>query len=88
MPRALRIFKHVYGNDFDIAGLPAPELVTAKERIYEKVGSIMLDEVLRGTKPGDDEAIKERLFDLVPGYGESTILNLAAKSLTGLIKLR
>jgi hypothetical protein len=46
----------------------------------------MLNEVLRGTKQGDDEAIKNRLFDLVPGYGDSSVLNLAAKSLTGLIK--
>ena len=86
LPRSLRIFKHVYGSDFEINGIPAPENTTFAIRIYEKLGSAMLDEVFKGTKPGDDEAIKERLFDLVPGYADGTMPKLVAKTVIGLVK--
>ncbi len=86
LSRTLKIFRHVMGSDFDVTGMPAPEHVTAKERLYEVIGAAMMREVLRGTKPGDDEAIRERLYDLVPGYAEGTKGRLATQSLLGLIK--
>jgi uncharacterized SAM-binding protein YcdF (DUF218 family) len=88
LPRTLKIFRHVMGNDFEITGRPAPEHVTPRDKVYELIGTAMMREVLRGTKPGDDEAIKERLFRLVPGYpeGTGTKSRLAAQSLLGLLK--
>lgn len=86
LPRVLKVFRHVYGNDFEIRGMPAPERVTMIRKGHEALSMIMLREVLRGTKLGDDAAIKERLFDLVPGYGDSTIPRLTMKSLLGLAK--
>ena len=88
LPRAKEIFEHVYGKDFEIFGIPAPENVTAKTKAYEIIGSMMVREVLRGTKPGDDDAIMERLFKLVPGYSQATITNLAINSLLGYFKKR
>jgi hypothetical protein len=88
MARALRAFRHVYGKDFEVIGLPAPERPTPRGAIYEIAGSIMLNEVLRGTEPGDDDAILNRLREMVPGYGDSTIIDLATKSLAGLLRNR
>lgn len=87
LPRTLKIFQHIMGSDFDIKGIPAPERVTARERAYELIGAVMMKEVLRGTKPGDDEAIRERLFDLVPGYALGTKKRLATQCLLGLVRL-
>lgn len=84
LPRAVKIFEHVFGNDFEIRGIPAPEQVGIRERVWETLGSVLVNEVLRGTKPGDNEAIQERLFDLIPGYGDSTLPRLAIESLLGL----
>jgi uncharacterized SAM-binding protein YcdF (DUF218 family) len=89
LARSKRIFEHVYGKDFEISGIEAPENVTLRERIYEPLASVLLKEVLRGTKPGDHEAVQERLFDLIPGYSEdsgASIPRLAVQSLTGLLK--
>jgi len=86
LPRTLRIFRHVMGDDFNVQGIPAPEHVTSKEKVYELIGATMMREVLRGTKPGDDGAIKDRLFNLVPGYAGSTKAHLAIQSLLGLMK--
>jgi uncharacterized SAM-binding protein YcdF (DUF218 family) len=87
LPRTLRIFEHVYGKDFEVSGIPAPEQIGAKERVWEFLGSVLVKEILRGTKPGDHEAIQERLYDLVPGYENSaTLPRLAVKSLTGILK--
>jgi uncharacterized SAM-binding protein YcdF (DUF218 family) len=91
MSRSEKIFRHVYGKDYDIEGIPAAEHVTTRERIYESLGSVMLQEIIRDTKSGDHEAIKERLFDLVPGYqvgNDATVRRLAVCSLTGLFKNR
>lgn len=88
LPRTLKIFRHIMGPDFNVQGMPAPEHVTAKERIYELIGAATMREVLRGTKPGDHEAIEERLLDLVPGYAESTKRHLAVQSLLGIVKPR
>jgi uncharacterized SAM-binding protein YcdF (DUF218 family) len=88
LPRTLKIFKHIYGSDFEIKGIPAPEKVGSREKLWEALGTALVREILRGTKPGDDEAIKERLFDLIPGYGEATLPRLAMKSLLGLVKKR
>ncbi len=89
LPRTMDIWQHVGGRDFSVSGISAPEQVGIAERIYEPVGSLLVREILRGTKPGDREAIEERLFDLVPGYIEdspATIPRLAVKSATGLLK--
>ncbi len=88
LPRTLNIFRHVLGSDFEVEGTPAPEHVTARERIYEVVGLLMMKEILRGTKPGDHEAIQERLFDLVPGYADGTKKRLAIQSMLGLLRPR
>jgi hypothetical protein len=84
----MRVFRHVFGAGFALTGMPSPEHVGLKERLHEMVGLIMLREVLRGTAPGDDEAIKKRLLELVPGYGTGTKRRLAMRSLTGLVKAR
>lgn len=86
LPRLLKIYDWVYGKDFDVQGIPAPEQRGAKEYTWELLGSIMVKEILRGTKQGDHEAIQERLFDLVPGYGEGTLSRLAFRSLTGILR--
>lgn len=86
LARALKIFKHVYGKDFDITGISAPEEIGIKEMIWEPLGSALVKEVLRGTRSGDHEAIQERLFDLVPGYGDGTLQRLAFRSLAGCIR--
>lgn len=88
LPRLLEIYKWVYGNDFDIQGIPAPEQIGIKEKIWEPVGSILVKEILRETKQGDHEAIQERLFDLVPGYRDATYPRLALKCLTGILRNR
>ncbi len=89
LSRTLKVYRHVFGNDFEISGIAAPEQIGLRERIWEPLGSAMVREVLRGTKPGDHRAIQERLFDLVPGYSEAstaTVPRLALNSLVGLFK--
>jgi len=91
LPRTLAIYEHVLGPDFRVQGFPSPEAETGgvKAKIWEGLGSAMVREVLRGTKPGDHEAVQERLFDLVPGYdptSPATKRRLAVQSLTGLLK--
>lgn len=88
LPRTLKIYRHIMGDEYDIQGIPAPEKVTVSDRIYEKIGATMMNEVLRGTKPGDDDAIHERLFNLVPGYGDGTKANLAIQSVLGSLRAR
>lgn len=85
LPRTLKVYNHIFGKDFDIQGIAAPEQVGLREKIWEPLGAAMVREVLRGTKPGDHEAVQERLFDLVPGYGDSTLPRLALRSLAGLM---
>ncbi len=86
LPRTLKIYQHVFGTDFDITGIPAPEIAGPREKIWELLGSAMTREVLRGTKPGDHQAVLERLFDLVPNYSNASLQRLARKSLTGYFK--
>jgi uncharacterized SAM-binding protein YcdF (DUF218 family) len=88
MPRALEIFQHVMGKDFEITGIPAPENVTLMDKGYEMIGELMMREVFRGTKPGDDEAIRDRLEKLVPGYTNGTKRNLAVQSFLGIFRSR
>lgn len=88
LPRTLKIFRHVFGDDFEVNGVPAPEHVTPREIAYELIGATVAREVLRGTKQGDDEAIRERLFGLVPGYANSSKSHLATQSLLGLMGTR
>jgi uncharacterized SAM-binding protein YcdF (DUF218 family) len=84
--RTLGVYRHVFGHEFEISGIAAPEQIRMKGKIWETLGTAMMKEVLRGTKPGDHKAIQERLFSLVPGYGESTVPRLAFKSLVGLLR--
>ncbi len=86
LPRTLKVYRHVFGNDFEIRGIAAPEQIGLRERIWEPLGSAMVREVLRGTTPGDHQAIRERLFDLVPGYEDGKLSRLALDSLLGLLK--
>ena len=91
LPRTLAIYEHIMGSDLSVQGSPSPEAEHggAKAKIWEIIGNAMVKEVLRGTKPGDHEAVQERLFDLVPGYDPSSPASarrLALKSLTGLLK--
>ncbi len=86
MPRTLEIFQHVMGPDFKVTGIPAPEDVTLRDRGYEMIGGLMMREVLRGTNPGDDEAIRDRLEKLVPGYLDGTKRNLAIQSFLGIFR--
>ncbi len=88
LPRTLEIFQHVMGDDFEVTGIAAPEKVTLKDQAYEAVGATMMREILRGTKPGDDEAIRERLERLVPGYADGTKRNLAIQSFLGIFRQR
>lgn len=85
-PRAEKIFNFVFGKDFSIQVLPAPEKIGPKEKLQETVASIMLREIFKGINSGDDEAIRERLFEIVPGYGKGTVANLAMRSLTGFVR--
>jgi hypothetical protein len=89
-PRAEEIFRHVYGPRYTIVAETAPEEGRGiKEKVYEVVGSLMMDEVLRGTDPGDDAAIRDRLFGLVPGYdpqSSATKMGLARASLLGAVR--
>lgn len=87
LARTLGIWRHVLGPDFNITGVPAPETVGLKQRLWEPVGAAMVREILRGTKPGDLDAIQARLFSLVPGYDPASgasVSTLALKSVTGL----
>lgn len=83
--RTLQVYKHVFGRNYSIKGIVAPENIGRKERILEPLGSVMVDAILHGTKPGDHDAIKERLFNLVPGYDSATLPRLACASLTSLV---
>jgi len=85
-PRTRQIFEHVMGTDFEIQEMPAPDAVTLMDIVHEKVGEAIMREVLRGTKPGDDETIRKRLFELVPGYAEGTKRNLAVQSFLGIFR--
>lgn len=86
LPRTLRVYRHVFGREFEIRGIAAPEHRGLKERVWESLGSLMVREILRGTKAGDHEEIQERLFDLVPGYHDGSLPKLAFNSLVGLLK--
>jgi|GEM_PF-1892089 len=69
MPRSIKGFTHVMGPDYKI--IPHSAGTFARRRgqgMYEHLGSMLCNAVLDGTEPGDDAAIRERLFALVPGY--------------------
>jgi uncharacterized SAM-binding protein YcdF (DUF218 family) len=68
LPRAEETFGHIYGPDFDIQAVAAPEVNRLDQRGYELLGYTLLEEVLGNTSPGDHDAIGERLFDTVPQY--------------------
>ncbi|HUS25914.1 MAG TPA: YdcF family protein [Nevskiaceae bacterium] len=69
-PRAIRTFRHVMGGGYNIAGLSVGkfEQESLRQTMQEFAGSLLVRAVLGGTEPGDDETIKRRLFDIVPGY--------------------
>lgn len=82
--RALHIFRHVLGPDYNVDGMAAPESLTLRTRASSAVGYLTMRAILRGTEPGDDRAIEERMYDLVPGYKEdskATKLGLATRSI-------
>ena len=91
LSRAWPIFEHVMGPDIKVVGVPAPEVIDNKlKRLVERsAGALIMREVLRGTKPGDHQAIEERLFNLVPGYDKNSPASkqrLAELSLLGIVK--
>ncbi len=69
--RSLTIFRYVYGNYFEIEGLAAAETTPVADPTYEQRGFEILRAVTRGIKPGDGEAIKERLYEIVPVYAQA-----------------
>jgi uncharacterized SAM-binding protein YcdF (DUF218 family) len=82
LPRSLKGFKHVLGPEYQLYGFEAEEKWLLPKRAYEVLGSLMQDYVLDGTEPGDDEAIRHRLVERVPGYGNQvTTAQLAYNSL-------
>lgn len=86
LQRALRIFRHVMGPDIVVDGIGSPEPTSLRTKAAALVGSMTMGAILHGTEPGDDEAIQERMFDLVPGYTEdskATKLRFATHSLLG-----
>jgi uncharacterized SAM-binding protein YcdF (DUF218 family) len=86
LPRTLEIFRHVMGGDIEVDGTAVPDRVTIIDKFYEPIGASIMRRVLQGTKPGDDEAVKERLFDLVPGYAQGTKMRLMAQSFPRLLR--
>jgi uncharacterized SAM-binding protein YcdF (DUF218 family) len=86
LSRSERLFDHVLGEGYIIHGVSAPENRGIKERVWEAVGSLMLDYVITGTEKGDDRAIEQRLTERVPGYGgKVTTRQLAIKSLLSIL---
>ena len=70
MPRSVRIFKHVLGENYRIHPVSAPEKPGTFEKVWESIGGLLVWHVLRGTEPGDDETIWQRLTQLIPEYQE------------------
>lgn len=68
LPRTLNIFEHVYGRDYHIEGIPAPEKEPQSQKNYEARAVTDMQAILRDTKPGDSNAIRERLFSAIPEY--------------------
>jgi len=68
LPRSLRIFNHVMGEGYDIHGCPAPDKSFPHQRLHETAADILTRLILARTEPGDVDAIRKRLFAIVPGY--------------------
>ena len=71
--RAAMIFGHVFGPESTIVPISAGEFPQRRgQRLYEAAGNMLTRAVFDGTEPGDDQAIMERLFALVPGYTDAS----------------
>ena len=70
VPRSEVIFRHVLGPDYNIDVVGAPEERGWRERVEESLGSMVLDYVLKGVRPGDSYSIHNRLRERVPGYAD------------------
>jgi hypothetical protein len=69
LKRATRIFRHVLGSEFSVTGIAACKPAeTGQKRIYEVVSNLTAAAVLLGTQPGDAEAIKHNLVEVIPEY--------------------
>jgi len=91
MPRQLEIFQRIMGNDIEVKGKASTEIIDNRAyRLAEIAASNLIRmEVFRGTKPGNDLDIQDRLFDLIPGYsGKSNVTEarLIRKILSGIVK--
>ncbi len=68
MERSLRIFDFVLGDEFEIEGQAAPEDYGPFRVASELYAGFLFDYIVEGVERGDDQAVKDRLFERVPGY--------------------
>lgn len=86
--RAGGIIEHVLGPDYEVRPYSAGNFPGRRgQRVYERIGGMLASAVLDKTEPGDDEAIMERLFALVPGYTGAGKVDIAKNHLRRLVGL-
>lgn len=86
LPRSTAIFTHVLGPEYNITPISAGGFPgRGGQRMYEMAASVLSRQVLRGTTCGDDRAIRERLFSLVPGYASAGRMAIAANHLRSVL---
>ena len=87
-PRATADFRHVFGPSYEIQPHDSGSFPERRlQAPYEYAGRLLSRRVLRGTEPGDDEAIRERLFALVPGYTGASKRQIATNHVKDLLHL-
>ena len=67
MPRALFIFKHVMGPDYDITPEASDEVTVPSN--YEALALRTAQTIFEDVAPGDDMTIRTRLANVIPGFG-------------------
>jgi uncharacterized SAM-binding protein YcdF (DUF218 family) len=73
LPRSLKIFRHVMGPHYSVSGFAAPNKSYAHQNLHRVAAGALTWLILAGTKPGDDEAIRRRLFTIIPAYKTTTL---------------
>ncbi len=68
LPRSMRVFGHVMGDGYEIKGVPVSDQAFPHQWSWEHAAGLLSSLVLAHTLPGDSDAVKSRLFNIVPGY--------------------
>lgn len=86
MPRSMRIFNHVMGEDYDIEGVTAPNHDFPHQRLWEYSAGMLTKLVLAHTNPGDTDAVKKRMLNIVPGYRQVSVIKRLSSIASSVIR--